>query len=334
MSRSLTGGRPAREKEINEIRKSTDCTTGKMIFTKLRDKNVALLVNSGGIAAVRVLRSNASKLGGIYLGKIQNVAKNIDACFVEIAPGELCFLPLREAVTTDPSRMKQQLVKNGATPESASEALQSLLNQAIHKVCLTCLLAPSEAIYEALEQLAEPSEYSEVLTDDPEIFHKLSESSHPLLQQKNLRLYDDPDISLRLLYSLERGIDEALDTRVWLKCGGYLVIEPTEAMTVIDVNSGKNESKKMGEETYYQVNAEAAEEVARQLRLRNLSGIIIVDFINMAEKENRQKLLEYLKTLTTQDPQHPRIVDMTPLGLVEITRKKSHPTLAEQWKKI
>ena len=99
MSRSLTGGRPAREKEINEIRKSTDCTTGKMIFTKLRDKNVALLVNSGGIAAVRVLRSNASKLGGIYLGKIQNVAKNIDACFVEIAPGELCFLPLREAGT-------------------------------------------------------------------------------------------------------------------------------------------------------------------------------------------------------------------------------------------
>lgn len=231
-------------------------------------------MNSGGIAAVRVLRSNASKLGGIYLGKIQNVAKNIDACFVEIAPGELCFLPLREAgtahltnrqpdgslkagdelvvmvtrdaqktkrasVTTDPSRMKQQLVKNGATPESASKALQSLLNQAIHKVCLTCLLAPSEAIYEALEQLAEPSEYSEVLTDDPEIFHKLSESSHPLLQQKNLRLYDDPDISLRLLYSLERGIDEALDTRVWLKCGGYLVIEPTEAMTVIDVNSGK-----------------------------------------------------------------------------------------------
>ena len=89
MSRSLTGGRPAREKEINEIRKSTDCTTGKMIFTKLRDKNVALLVNSGGIAAVRVLRSNASKLGGIYLGKIQNVAKNIDAW--RLRPGNCAF---------------------------------------------------------------------------------------------------------------------------------------------------------------------------------------------------------------------------------------------------
>ncbi len=366
MSRSLTGGRPAREKEVNEIRKSTDCTTGKMIFTKLRDKNVALLVNSGGIAAVRVLRSNASKIGGIYLGKIQNVAKNIDACFVEIAPGELCFLPLREAgmahltnrqpdgslkagdelvvmvtrdaqktkrasATADPARMKQLLRKNGSTPENASEALQSLLEQADHKVYFTCLLKPSEAVYEVLEQMADPSEYSEILTDDPQTYRQLSEGDHPLLKQKSIRFYDDPAISLRLLYSLERGMEEALDTRVWLKCGGYLVIEPTEAMTVIDVNSGKNEAKKAGEDTYYQVNLEAAKEVARQLRLRNLSGIIIVDFINMAEKERQKELLETLKNLTAGDPQHPRIVDMTPLGLVEITRKKSHPTLAEQY---
>ena len=368
MSRSLTGGRPAREKEINEIRKSTDCTSGKLIFTKLRDRNVALLVNSGGIAAVRVLRSNASKIGGIYLGKIQNVAKNIDACFVEIAPGELCFLPLREAAlahltnrrpdgclkagdelvvmvtrdaqktkrasaTADPTRMRQLLLKNGSTPENASKVLQSLLEQATHKVCFTCLFAPSEAVYEVLEQLAAPAEYREVLTDDPEIFQKLSEREHPLLQAKSLRFYEDPAISLRLLYSLERGMEDALGTRVWLRCGGYLVIEPTEAMTVIDVNSGKNEAKKMGEDTYYQVNLEAAEEVARQLRLRNLSGIIIVDFINMAKKERQTALLEHLRSLTAEDPLHPRVVDMTPLGLVEITRKKTHPTLAEQFKK-
>ena len=156
MSRSLTGGRPAREKEVNQIRKSTDCTEGKLIFTCLRERRAALLVD-----AIRVLRSDASKIGGIYLGKIQNVAKNIDACFVEILPGELCFLPLREAgaayltnrkadgtlkagdelivmvtrdaqktkrasATADPARMKQLLCKNGSTPENASEALQSL----------------------------------------------------------------------------------------------------------------------------------------------------------------------------------------------------------------
>lgn len=173
--------------------------------------------------------------------------------------------------------------------------------------------------------MADPSEYSEILTDDPQIYRQLSEGDHPLLKQKSIRFYDDPAISLRLLYSLERGMEEALDTRVWLKCGGYLVIEPTEAMTVIDVNSGKNEAKKAGEDTYYQVNLEAAEEVARQLRLRNLSGIIIVDFINMAEKERQKELLETLKNLTAGDPQHPRIVDMTPLGLVEITRKNLIP---------
>ena len=368
MSRSLTGGRPAREKEVNQIRRDTDCRDGKLIFTCLRERKVALLVNARGVAAMRVLRSEASKIGGIYLGKIQNVAKNIDACFVEISPGELCFLPLREAdavcltnrkadgtlkagdelvvmvtrdaqktkrasVTADISRMKQQLIKNGATPESASEALQSLLEQAAHKVCPACLLKPSEAIYEVLEQLADPSEYSEILTDDPGIYRQLSGSDHKLLSQTSIRLYDDPKISLRLLYSLERGMEEALDTRVWLKCGGYLVIEPTEAMTVIDVNSGKNEAKKSGEDTYFQVNLEAAEEVARQLRLRNLSGIIIVDFINMAEKGQQKELLETLRSLTAEDPQHPRIVDMTPLGLVEITRRKSHPTLAEQFKK-
>ena len=303
MSRSLTGGRPAREKEVNQIRKSTDCTEGKLIFTCLRERRAALLVNARGVAAIRVLRSDASKIGGIYLGKIQNVAKNIDACFVEILPGELCFLPLREAgaayltnrkadgtlkagdelvvmvtrdaqktkrasATADPARMKQLLCKNGSTPENASEALQSLLEQADHKVYFTCLLKPSEAVYEVLEQMADPSEYSEILTDDPQIYRQLSEGDHPLLKQKSIRFYDDPAISLRLLYSLERGMEEALDTRVWLKCGGYLVIEPTEAMTVIDVNSGKNEAKKAGEDTYYQVNLEAAEEVARQLRLR------------------------------------------------------------------
>ena len=201
MSRSLTGGRPAREKEVNQIRKSTDCTEGKLIFTCLRERRAALLVNARGVVAIRVLRSDASKIGGIYLGKIQNVAKNIDACFVEILPGELCFLPLREAgaayltnrkadgtlkagdelivmvtrdaqktkrasTTADPARMKQLLCKNGSTPENASEALQSLWEQADHKVYFTCLSKPSEAVYEVLEQMADPSEYSEILTDD------------------------------------------------------------------------------------------------------------------------------------------------------------------------
>lgn len=90
-------------------------------------------------------------------------------------------------------------------------------------------------------------------------------------------------------------MEEALAKKVWLKCGGYLVIEPTEALTVIDVNSGKYTAKKSMEETFYKINEEAALEIAHQIMLRNLSGIIIVDFISMEKEENNRRLLELLK---------------------------------------
>ena len=107
---------------------------------------------------------------------------------------------------------------------------------------------------------------------------ELKEYAGPL---PKLRFYDDASYSLSALYSLETELERALKKTVWLKSGGYLVIEPTEAMTVIDVNTGKNTEKRTAEETYFKTNLEAAAEIAVQLRLRNLSGIIIVDFIDM-----------------------------------------------------
>lgn len=125
------------------------------------------------------------------------------------------------------------------------------------------------------------------------------------------------------LYGLSAKLREATETRVWLKSGGYLVIEPTEALTVIDVNSGKYSGKKAIRDTFRLINLEAAAEIARQLRLRNLSGIIIVDFINMEDSADKQELLQALSRELRQDPVKAVVVDMTPLGLVEITRKKS-----------
>ena len=118
---------------------------------------------------------------------------------------------------------------------------------------------------------------------------------------------------------------------MWLKSGGYLVIEPTEALTVIDVNSGKYEASKDSEETALHINMEAAKEIALQLRLRNLSGIIIVDFINMAREDSRSQVLSLLKRRTADDRLQTTVVDMTPLGLVEITRKKKNKPLWEQF---
>ena len=115
-----------------------------------------------------------------------------------------------------------------------------------------------------------------------------------------------------------------------MKSGASLVIEPTETLTVIDVNTGKNVDKKSPEDTYFKTNMEAAAEIALQLRLRNISGIIIIDFIDMTEEEHKTELLAALKRYLSHDPVKATLVDMTALGLVEVTRKKVKRPLMEQ----
>ena len=216
-----------------------------------------------------------------------------------------------------------------------SELNNSFLNlyqTVLHRTCFSCLKSALTPWQTALEQLAYPGEYEEILTDDIQIFRHLQDSD-TIPDSKQLRLYDEQQsaqLSLSKLYGLDSKLGTALERRVWLKSGGYLIIDPTEALTVIDVNSGKYEAGKGAEESAYHVNMEAAEEIALQLRLRNLSGIIIVDFINMKNKSHQDALLNCLKNLVNKDKQKTTVIDMTPLGLVEITRKKSYKTLVEQ----
>ena len=145
-----------------------------------------------------------------------------------------------------------------------------------------------------------------------------------------MRLYDDKEISLLRAYSVETRIEKALAKNVWLKNGGYLVIEPTEALTVIDVNTGKFDGKeKDREETFLKINLEAAKEIARQLRLRNISGIILVDFINMKSSDSRKVLISELERQLYKDRIQTRFVDFTGLGLAEITRQKKKKPIYE-----
>lgn len=148
------------------------------------------------------------------------------------------------------------------------------------------------------------------------------------VNQPRLLYYED-EYPLYKLLSLETEIAHLLDRRVWLKSGGFLVIEPTEAMVVIDVNTGKSIGKKRQEEHLLKVNEEAAVEIAKQLRLRNLSGIILVDFINMKQPESRDKLIRTLKSVLHKDKVPSRFVDVTALELYEITRKKIRRPLHE-----
>lgn len=173
---------------------------------------------------------------------------------------------------------------------------------------------------------------NEIITDDPVIHDELSRYIQEVRPeyQTLLRLYDDKLLPLAQLYSIENELQNALRERVWLKSGAYLVIQPTEALTVIDVNTGKYEGKKKRQDTFLKINLEAAGEIARQLRLRNISGIVIVDFINMDTEVNKQYLLEQFGSLLKRDPVKTVLVDMTPLSLVELTRKKVRKSLYEQ----
>mgnify|MGYP001055244531 CR=1 FL=1 len=184
--------------------------------------------------------------------------------------------------------------------------------------------------YVSFVENAYRSEYDEVITDLPWVYDSLKDCCSQ--NDIPLRLYEDALLPLHKLYSVEVRIQELLGKKVWLKSGGYLVIEPTEALVSIDVNTGKYENGKDKEEVFFRINMEAAEMIASQLRARNLSGMILVDFINLKNREKETALLEHMRRLLKRDPVHANALDMTALGLMELTRKKVSPCLAEQLK--
>lgn len=176
----------------------------------------------------------------------------------------------------------------------------------------------------------------EIVVGDAELYARIRTYFEMEMPERTglLRLYDDKHFTLGKLYSTQTALEKALREKAWLKTGGYLIIQPTEALTVIDVNSGKSiAGKGKNEEGVLKINLEAAREAARQIRLRNLSGIIIVDFINMDAEENVERLMREFRTCLTKDPVQATLVDITPLNLVEVTRKKVHKPLYEQVKK-
>lgn len=174
------------------------------------------------------------------------------------------------------------------------------------------------------DDYAESSDSFEIITDLEYVITKCQEYNVPAP-----RLYDDAMISMRALYNLDTVIEKALNKRVYLKSGAYLIIEHTEAMTVIDVNSGKAIKGNNKEDKLFAINVEAANEIARQLRLRNISGMIIVDFISMSNSYNEEQLLKVLRAAVYDDSVLTTVVDITKLGLVEMTRKRIRRPLFE-----
>src|SRR5206468_4762836 len=158
------------------------------------------------------------------------------------------------------------------------------------------------------------------------------ESISPELADR-VELYDQEVDGLPIFerYHVHEQVHKALDRKVWLPSGGSLIIERTEALTVIDVNSGKNVGSSNLEETVYRNNLEAAEEIARQLRLRDIGGIIVIDFIDMEIRKNREEVLKLFKDCLARDKTRTQVFDISELGLVQMTRKRVSEGLVESF---
>jgi ribonuclease G len=167
-----------------------------------------------------------------------------------------------------------------------------------------------------------------VRIDSRETFQKAGEFARDFIPEVEGRIeYYPGERPIFDLYSVEDEIYKALDRRVSLKSGGYLIIDQTEAMTTIDVNTGTYVGRKNLEDTLFKTNLEAAQAIARQLRLRNLGGIIIVDFIDMTDDEHKRQVLRALEKALARDRAKVYVTEMSLLGLVEITRKRTRESL-------
>lgn len=171
------------------------------------------------------------------------------------------------------------------------------------------------------------SRIDKIYTDVPELYKELQVAFENTKIEELIEFYQDSQVSLSTLYHLNGQIDKLIQQKVWLDSGANIIIEQLETMTVIDINSGKNQAKKP--DVIKSVNLEAAKEVARQLRLRNISGMIIIDFINMKSKEDEQEVIACLKKEFHYDTVPCSFIDITKLGLVEVTRKKVQQSLKD-----
>lgn len=204
------------------------------------------------------------------------------------------------------SRLWHKIQSRGRTSEAPAQLHKDL--GLVYRIVRDLFTEDVDRLY-----IDDKHEYDKVL--------ELLDIISPHLKNR-VNLFTSRDRTIFDLYGLETEIDQALNKKVWLKSGGYIVIDRTEALTSIDVNTGKFVGTTDLQDTVFKTNLEAAREIARQLRLRDIGGIIICDFIDMESQDHRHKVLETLERELRKDRTRTNVLGLTQLGLVEMTRKK------------
>lgn len=182
------------------------------------------------------------------------------------------------------------------------------------------LLYESSTILEKMLLDLTKNKIEKIVVNDKNEYEEIRKKLESL-QEKNIKLELDKNNNLFKRYEIEKQIEKSQQRKIWLNCGGFITIDLTEALVAIDVNSGKFTGKSTLEDTVYKVNYEATIEIAKQLRLRDIGGIIIIDYIDMKKQENKDKIEKLLKDVLKNDRAKTQVEGFTKLNLMEMTRK-------------
>lgn len=377
--------------------------TAKIIISAVNPEETRMgIVENGRLMEYVVERNNSAQLvGSIFLGRVCNVVRGIQAAFIDIGLDKNAFLYLGDKTgITEGQRVLVEITKDargskgptatldislagryaallpeanytGISRKITDSAERSRLKKIADEVTNGTAGAvmrtnaagmPEEVLRADLQQLMADWQIiqaraklarspqvlhreldisvrivrdylnaciDEVVVDSPAVYGRLQELLQNIAESRSCKLLlHDKQTDIFSYYRLSDDIASISDRRIDLPSGGYLVIDYTEAMTVIDVNSGHFSGRENLAETVMQINREAADEIARQLRLRDIGGIIVVDFIDMDKKEYREEIMERLQQALRSDKMKPCVQDMTVLNLVEITRKKARQNLS------
>lgn len=295
----------AGDRIIIQITKDAIKTKDPVCTTKfeLASQNLVLYANENTISFSKKIADNDFKKRMISLFSSSFSMENYG------------FLLRTNAINTDES----VLLSEAAVLE---DEYKKILNIANTRTKNFCIKESDDCITTLVKTLSYTTNDC-IITDNRQIYDIIKNTD----TSAEVKFYDDEMLPIYKLYGLETIFKELSSKKVWLKSGAYLIIEHTEAMTIIDVNTGKCDKGRDKESTFLKINMEAAGEIARQLSLRNISGIIIIDFIDMQDKSNQSLLFEAMKEYVKNDRIPTNIIDFTRLNLMEITRKKGRRQL-------
>ncbi|WP_051204905.1 ribonuclease E/G [Butyrivibrio sp. VCD2006] len=298
---------------------------------------------------------SVDRTGNIYVGRVDNLVSNLNAAFVrfdvnsgkhgigflplkslppeyvlnrqitsssELRPGDIVLVQLK----VEEQKMKQARLsgkidlKDVPFSGDLDDLLRIAKTRSEHQLICGTDCSISESVKSAIEIVGD---IASVTTDVNDVYDELMGNGI------DCTLYNEEEkrIPLQIFYSLTSKTDDLFKKKVWLDSGAFLIIEQTETLNLIDVNSGK--AIKKSDEFFLKLNKEAALEAYRQIRLRNLSGMILIDFVSMKKKEKNEELIQYIKEIIASDPMNLSYIDLTGLGIMEFTRQKSKKSLRE-----